>query len=116
MNKTTDNNMRDSPVSWRAPPGGKEQAREAAREAGMSLNAYITHCVLHGGPPRVRGSAIDRELLAQVVAEGAAIRDGLDRIVEVAGQDQDVSRAVEGAARHIEQLAATALLATGRKP
>ncbi|SDE47919.1 hypothetical protein [Ruegeria marina] len=115
MSKTT-GNKRKPPHSWRPPADRWDEAPEAARELGISLNAYMTMRILGGGPPRVRGSAIDRALLAKLIAECAAMRDGLDRIVEVAGQDQDVSRAVEGAARHIEQVAATALLATGRKP
>jgi hypothetical protein len=115
MTEKTDK-KREAPYSYRPPADRREALREDIRRSGLSTNAYFTHRLFSNQPIRTRGSAVDRETLARLLAECALIRDGLDRIEAVARDGDDVSLALEGAARHLEEIAATVMKAAGRKP
>ena len=93
MTEKTDK-KREAPYSYRPPADRREALREDIRRSGLSTNAYFTHRLFSNQPIRTRGSAVDREAL-----------DG-----------DDVSLALEGAARHLEEIAATVMKAAGRKP
>lgn len=107
---------REAPISYRPPAQLRDAFKECVRESGLSTNHYITKCIFEGGPPRVRGSAVDRQMLARLLAECALIRDGLARVEKLAGEGEDVSRALDGASAHLEEIAATVMKAAGRKP
>lgn len=107
---------RAAPISYRPPAKLRDAFDARVRESGLPTNQYITKCVFEGGAPRLRGSAVDRRMLAKLLAECAAIRDGLERVEKIAGEGQDVSRALDGAARHLEEIAARVMKATGRGP
>ena len=108
---------RDPPISYRPPAELRAEFLDRVSESGLPTNQYITRCIFDGHPPQQkRGSAVDRKLLAKLLAECAQIRDGLDRLEVIASGNPDVSHAVEGAARHLEEIAAAVMQATGKKP
>lgn len=68
---------RDAPISYRPPVDLRAEFVRRVEASGLPVNAFITQAVFRG-----RRRPAERELLAQIMAEAATIRDHLDTIAE----------------------------------
>lgn len=102
---------RDAPISYRPPAKLREEFRTRVERSGLSTSGYITQCVFAGdGPRAARGATADRQLIAKLLAEAAALHD---RLVALEGADPDGLAEAMG---NLREIRAACLLALGRKP
>lgn len=73
---------RDTPISYRPPVDLRDEFVRRVEASGLPVNAFITQAVFGG-----RRRPAERELLAQIMAEAAIIRDQLDAIADSAQAD-----------------------------
>ena len=85
MTEKTDK-KRDAPVSYRPPADLRDEFRRRVETSGLSANAYITRAIFNAAIPRgARHPAVEKQMLAQLLARSAAIRDALDNAIRVDG-------------------------------
>jgi hypothetical protein len=101
---------RDAPISYRPPARLRAEFRARVERSGLSTSGYITQCVFTGDGPRARGVAADRQLVAKLLAEAAALHD---RLVALEGADPDGLAEAMG---NLREIRAACLVALGRKP
>lgn len=103
---------RESPIPYRPPADLREEFLARVEKSGQSTNAFITRCCLGIDPPRQsRRSPLETKLLAQILAEAAAIRDQLHE-AQLSGGDPLV---LEQAVRALSDIRNALLKNAGRK-
>ncbi len=102
---------REPPISYRPPAKLREEFRARVERSGLSTSGYITQCVFAGdGPRAARGAPVDRQLIARLLAETAALNDRL-RSLDDCGDPALLAEAVGD----LREIRAACLLALGRK-
>ena len=80
MTEKTDK-KRAAPISYRPPASLRDEFHTRVERSGLPVNAFITHAVFDSMPPRsTRRPPIEKQMLAQLLAEAASIRDRLDEL------------------------------------
>jgi hypothetical protein len=103
---------RDAPISYRPPQALRAEFHARVERSGLSASGYITQCVFAGdGPRAARGAAVDRQLIAKLLSETAALHDRLRALAE--GADPVLLAEAVG---DLREMRAACLLALGRKP
>lgn len=108
---------RERPFSFRAPAGEGAKLRAELKARGISFNALVTSLIY--GKPLPRGTrtpALEKQMLAQLLAHSGATRDALDEALRVARDDARVAEAVEKAAAELEVIATAVMKMMGRGP
>jgi hypothetical protein len=83
-------NRRDPPISYRPPAALREEFVRRVESSGLSVGAFITQAVFDRDPPRrTRRPPVEKRMLAQLLAQAAAIRGRLDEIAEAGPQDDN---------------------------
>jgi hypothetical protein len=84
----TNDTKRDAPVSYRPPARLRDEFRARVESSGLSANAYITRALFdRQAPRRSRRPPVEKQMLAQLLARSAAIRDALDQSARVVAGD-----------------------------
>ena len=89
----TENSKRDAPISYRPPQGLRREFVRRVEASGLSVNAFLTRAVFAN-----RRRPAERQALAQIMAEVAAIRDRLEAITGGDSADQHAAACDELAA------------------
>jgi hypothetical protein len=72
---------RDAPISIRLPADQREEFRRNVEASGLPTNAYVVRAILNLPIPRgTRHPPVEKQMLAQLLARSAAIRDSLDDV------------------------------------
>ncbi len=108
---------RDSPFSYRPPAGKGAELRADLKARGVSFNAFVTS-LIYGGPlPRsTRHPPLEKQVLAQLLARSAAIRDALDATARIAGDEAGASDALKVACDELTVIRAALLKMMERAP
>ncbi|HVB82279.1 MAG TPA: hypothetical protein VNE82_20290 [Candidatus Binataceae bacterium] len=108
---------RDSPVSYRPPAELRDEFRRRVEASGLSANAYITKALFDlATPRRARRPPVEKQMLAQLLARSAAIRDALDNAARVAGDDSGAADALQAACDELSVIRAALLKTMERAP
>jgi hypothetical protein len=108
---------RDSPVSYRPPAELRDEFRRRVETSGLSVNAYITKALFDlATPRRARRPPVEKQLLAQLLARSAAIRDALDNAARVAGDEPRAADALQTACDELTVIRAALLKMMERAP
>jgi len=99
---------RDAPISYRPPKALREEFYRRFEESGLSMNAFITRCVLGGKSRRAQG---ERFLLARLLQEAAGIADRLHAM-----QPGDADAVLKPALADLAHIRAALLTLMGRRP
>ena len=99
---------RDAPISYRPPKALREEFYRRFEESGLSMNAFITQCVLGGKSRRAQS---ERFLLARLLQVAASIADRLHAMLPVVAEP-----ALKAALDDLAQIRAALLALMGRKP
>lgn len=103
---------REPPISYRPPQAMREEFRARVERSGLSASGYITQCLFAGdGPRAARGAAVDRQLIARLLAETAALHDRLQAL-EARADPALLAEAIGD----LREIRAACLHALGRKP
>ena len=95
----------------------REEFRVRVEKSGLSISAFITKSIFKTDPPRQsRRPAVEAELLAQLVAEAAKIREELCSIELASGDDSETAKTVEAAYQELAEIRAACFKAFGRQP
>ena len=115
MSKKT-GKKREAPISYRPPAELREEFDLRVRKSGLSTSGYITRAVFSQDAPRQsRRPPIEQKMLAQMLAQAAAIRDQLHEI-SLTGADERQTLLIEMAVGDLAELRAALFIAMGRKP
>lgn len=107
---------RDAPISYRPPQDLRAEFQARVERSGLSVSGYITQCVFADAAPRAaRGVTADRQLIARLLVEAAALNDQL-RALEVGGHGAADPGALADAYGDLREIRAACLHALGRKP
>lgn len=116
MTEKTDK-KRDAPISYRPPADLADEFRRRVESSGLPVNAYITRAIFNAPIPRAtRHPAAEKQMLALLLGRSATIRDALDNATRVAGDDQRVAEATEGAHAELKIIAAALMKMMERGP
>jgi hypothetical protein len=116
MTDKTDN-KRDAPVSYRPPAELRDEFRRRVEASGLSVNAYITKALFDlATPRRARRPPVEKQMLAQLLARSAAIRDALDGVARVAVDDRHAADALQAACDELTVIRAALLKMMERAP
>jgi hypothetical protein len=108
---------RDSPISYRPPAKLRAEFQRRVDESGLSANAYITKALFDlPTPRRARRPPVEKQMLAQLLARSAAIRDALDGAARVAGDDRRAADALQSAYDELTVIRAALLKMMERAP
>ena len=108
---------RDAPVSYRPPAKLRAEFRRRVEASGLSANAYITKALFDlATPRRARRPPVEKQMLAQLLARSAAIRDALDGAARVAGDDRPAADALQTACDELTVIRAALLKMMERAP
>lgn len=108
---------RDSPVSYRPPAELRDEFRRRVETSSLSANAYITKALFDlPTPRRARRPPVEKQLLAQLLARSAAIRDALDNAARVAGDESRAADALQTACEELTVIRAALLKLMERGP
>lgn len=111
------NGKREAPISYRPPKGLREEFYRRADRSGLSVSAFITKSIFDTDPPRQsRRPAVEKELLAQLLARAAKIHDELQTIAQSAGDDSATAEVVNAACQELAEIRAACFKALGRQP
>ena len=106
---------REAPISYRPPKGLRDEFHARVEKSGLSTSAFITKAVFATDPPRQsRRPSMEAELLAQLLAQAAKIRDELHQI-SLAGTD-DNTPVIEAAFDELTEIRAALIKSSGRAP
>lgn len=108
---------RDSPVSYRPPAELRDEFRRRVEASGLSANAYITKALFDlATPRRARRPPVEKQMLAQLLARSATIRDALDNATRVAGGERHAADALSVACDELTVIRAALLKMMERAP
>jgi len=108
---------RDSPVSYRPPAELRDEFRRRVEMSGLSVNAYITKALFDlATPRRSRRPPVEKQMLAQLLARSAAIRDALENAAHVAGDEPHAADALQTACDELTVIRAALLKMMERAP
>ncbi|MGA7178901.1 MAG: hypothetical protein WBX11_04850 [Thiobacillaceae bacterium] len=108
---------RDSPISYRPPAKLRAEFCARVEASGLSANAYITKAVFGlPTPRRARRPPVEKQMLAQLLARSAAIRDALDDASHSAGDDRSAPDALQAACDELTVIRAALLKMMERAP
>jgi len=108
---------RDSPVSYRPPAELRDEFRRRVEASGLPVNAYITKALFAlDTPRRARRPPVEKQMLAQLLARSAAIRDALDAAARVAGDEAHAVGALKTACDELTVIRAALLKMMERAP
>ncbi len=113
----TKKDERDAPFSYRPPAGKGAELRADLKARGLSFNALVTSLIY--GAPLPRGSRhppVEKQMLALLLADAAAIRDALDEALRRDAGNPDTAAAVRAAGADLEIIAAGILKMMERGP
>jgi hypothetical protein len=111
----TDENKREPPISYRPPAALREEFLRRVEGSGLPVNAYITHAVFAVPAPRgSRRPPAEKQMLAQIMAETAAIRDRLD--IHAGNDDDDDDHHLDAAFDDLAVIRAALLKMMERAP
>lgn len=112
MAGTTDR-KRDALISYRPPAALREEFHRRVETSGLSVGAFITRAVFGQTLPRQsRRPPVEKEMLARLLGNVAAIRDRLEEIARAAKADD--AAAVEAARHDIAAIRAAIMELAGR--
>lgn len=116
MKKQTDA-KREAPISYRPPVDLRDEFRVRVERSGLSQNAFITHSVFGGEPPRIsRRPGVERKLIAHLLSQTARLHDDLHDIGLVAGDNGDIVLLLEQALAELTAIRSSCFTAMERKP
>ncbi len=108
---------RDAPVSYRPPAELRDEFRRRVEASGLPVNAYITKALFDLAiPRRGRRPPVEKQMLAQLLARSAAIRDALDQSARAAGGDSRAADALQAACDELAVIRAALLKMMERAP
>lgn len=108
---------RDAPVSYRPPAELRDEFHRRVEASGLPVNAYITKALFDlATPRRARRPPVEKQMLAQMLARSAAIRDALDATARVAGDEAGASDALRAACDELTAIRAALLKMMERAP
>ncbi len=108
---------RDAPISIRLPADGREEFRRNVEASGLPTNAYVVRALLNLPIPRgTRHPPVEKQMLAQLLARSAAIRDALDAAARVAGDEARAVDALKMACDELKVIRAALLKMMERAP
>ncbi len=116
-NEKDKNGKREAPISYCPPKTLREEFYRRADQSGLSVSAFITQSIFEADPPRQsRRPAVEKELLAQLLAEAAKIRHELSEIAFSSGDESATAEIVEAAYQELAEIRAACFKALGRQP
>ena len=116
MTEKTDK-KRDAPVSYRPPAELRDEFRRRVEASGLPVNAYITKALFAlATPRRARRAPVEKQMLAQLLARSAAIRDALDAAARAAGDEAVAADALKAACDELTVIRAALLKMMERAP
>jgi len=109
---------RPAPITFRLPPGLREEFNARVAASGLSTSAYIQRAIFDTPPPRSRRRPVaepgDLARLLSRAAEMAAHLEAIERLAAEGGQD--VREPLDQAAAHLAEMRAALFKALGRSP
>jgi hypothetical protein len=115
MTEKTDK-KRDAPVSYRPPAKLRDEFYRRVEASGLPVNAYITKALFNLVTPRgTRRPPIEKEMLALLLARSAAIRDALDGVARVAGDEGRAADALQTACDELAVIRAALMKINGAR-
>ena len=111
-----DRKKREAPISYRPPAELREEFHARVEKSGLSTSGFITKSVFGQGSPRqVRRPPVEKQLLARLLAQAAALRDQL-RVLEQREDGADHAALIAHAAEELTVIRAALLKAMERAP
>ena len=108
---------RDAPISIRLPADQREEFRRNVEASGLPTNAYVVRAILNLPIPRgTRHPPVEKQMLAQLLARSAAIRDALDSVARISGDDSHTADALEAACDELSVIRAALMKMMERAP
>jgi hypothetical protein len=108
---------RDAPISIRLPADRREEFRRNVEASGLPTNAYVVRAILNLPIPRgTRHLPVEKQMLAQLLARSAAIRDSLDDAARTAGDNSRAADALEAACHELAVIRAALMKLMERAP
>ena len=108
---------RDAPISYRPPAELRDEFRRRVEASGLPVNAYITKALFNLAPPRgTRRPPVEKEMLALLLARSGAIRDALDGVARVSGDDRRAADAIQTACDELAVIRAALMKMMERAP
>ncbi len=108
---------RDAPVSYRPPAELRDEFRRRIEASGLPVNAYITKALFD--LPALRGTRhppVEKQMLGQLLARSAAIRDALDGAARAAGDEASAADALRTACEELAVIRAAIMKMMERAP
>jgi hypothetical protein len=116
MTEKTDQ-KRDAPISYRPPAELRDEFRRRVEASGLPVNAYITKALFSLAPPRgTRRPPVEKEMLALLLARSGAIRDALDGVARISGDDRHATDALQTACDELAVIRAALMKMMERAP
>ncbi len=108
---------RDAPVSYRPPAKLRDEFYRRVEASGLPVNAYISKALFGLATPRgTRRPPVEKQLLAQLLARSAAIRDALDGAARATGDDGRATDALQTACDELAVIRAALMKMMERAP
>lgn len=112
-----DKGKKSPPISYRPPKALREEFLARVERSGLSTNAFITKAIFGTSTPRqTRRPPVEKQLLARLLAQSAAIRDQLNEVALTGGDGSPNTLVIEAAFEQLTEIRAALLQAMGRKP